>query len=74
MVTTFDVAVREVEELSVYVADAWLPMDVPATVCAEAVPEAMHSSVKNKTTIRAEKTALPEPRFLPDMSVSSSLS
>src|SRR5580765_5922509 len=34
VVTTFEVAVRETDELSVYVAEAWLPIEVPAAVCA----------------------------------------
>jgi hypothetical protein len=36
VVTTLEVAVRETEELSVYVAEAWLPMEVPAAVWAVA--------------------------------------
>src|SRR5437016_2241556 len=44
-------------------------MDVPAAVCAEAVPETMHRHMKNKKTIRAKKTALPVSRFLLDIAV-----
>jgi hypothetical protein len=53
VVTTFDVAVRETEELSVYVADAWFPMDVPAAVCAAVIvgtirTAAISANVKKK--------------------------
>jgi len=51
VVTTFDVAVRETEELSVYVAEAWFPMDVPAAVCWAVAPVAPSSI----TTARTDK-------------------
>jgi hypothetical protein len=49
----FEVAVRETEELSVYVADAWFPMEVPAAVCA--VPGVETSSVPNASITTTRK-------------------
>jgi len=61
VVTTFDVAVRETDELSVYVAEAWLPIDVPAAVWAVAVV----GTIKPTTATTRRKKAILVTRAVP---------